>query len=493
MRIITLLIATVLACSLGTQLVAVEAKKPLRGGQDRPNVLFIIADDLNTALSGFGHPQCKTPNLDKLAAAGTSFTHAYSQFPVCGPSRASILSGQYPVKNGGSVKKGRVTLPLHFQNHGYWAGRVSKLYHMRVPADILIGGDGGDHIESWTERFNIRAMETFTPGKAVNVTAPKSVAKYPEFRKMWEDQAIERDEVRRMPGGHSWVIVGTDDKKGMLTDELAADKAIEELRKHADDENPFFLAVGFVRPHFPYVAPQDQLEAYATEDMIIPNVPDNHFAKVPKQAQGKDLDIGDTDRKSIRRAYYACVSYMDQQVGRVLDELNTLGLRENTIIVFASDHGYLLGEHKLWAKLKLWEEAIRAPLIISAPGQKSRGVKCDQNVELLDIYPTVTELAGLPPEAGAQGVSLVAQLDDPQAPVKRKDAMSQTQQGYCLRSDEWAYMWYPKKMGMAEGFMLYNLKKDPEQYTNLAMNPEYAVKKQELHERLQERIHAAAN
>lgn len=458
-----------------------------------PNILLIMADDLNTALSGFGHPQCKTPNLDKLAARGTSFTHAYSQFPVCGPSRASILSGQYPVKNRGHVEKGRVTLPLHFKNYGYWTGRVSKLFHMNVPGDILIGGDGSDHIESWTARFNIRAMETYTPGKATNVTVPKSVAKYPECLKMWKDQTIERNKVKQMPGCHLWVVVETDDKKGMLADDMAADKAIEQLRKHADDENPFFLAVGFVRPHYPYVAPQEQFMHYATEEMILPNVPDNHFANVPKQAQGADLNIDDTDRKTIRRAYYSCLSYMDTQVGRVLDELDHLGLRENTIVVFASDHGYLLGEHKLWKKLKLWEEAIRTPLIISVAGQKSRGVKCYQNVELLDIYPTITELAGLPPDSGAQGVSLVAQLDDPQAPVIRKDAMSQTSLGYCLRSDEWAYMWYPKKKGMAEGFMLYNLKKDQEQYNNLAANPAYAVKKQELHMRLQQRIHNAEN
>ena len=462
------------------------------------NVLFIIADDLNTALSGYGHPQCKTPHLDALAETGVSFSKAYCQYPICGPSRASILSGQYPEKNkalnnSGNIKAGRVTLPLHFQNHGYWSCRVSKLYHMNVPGDILIGGDGGDHEPSWNERYNMWAMETYTPGKAENFTSPDSIKHYPELREKWASKQIKREEVRTLPGGHIWVAVETKNAKE-LPDNMAAEKAIDLLRKRAQDQKPFFLAVGFVRPHYPFVAPEKDFAAYQAKDMIIPNVPANDLEDIPKQAASRDLKVDDAAKKRIRRAYYASVTYMDRQVGRLLAELDQLDLRKNTIVVFLSDHGYLLGEHRAWQKHRLWEEAIRVPLIISAPGQKARGVTCDQYVELIDLYPTITELASLPPEPGTQGISLTELLDDPNKPFARQDAFCHTTMGYCLRKGKWAYMWYPPtKKIKKDGYMLYDMQKDPQQYNNLVNNPEYTKIKTQLHARLKKRIQEAKN
>ena len=302
-----------------------------------------------------------------------------------------------------------------------------------------------------------------------------------------DDLDINLVGVKKVPGGHHYVGIETKDDE-MLPDRMAADKAIELLGMRAKDKKPFFLAVGFVRPHFPFVAPQEDFQKLDVDKMRTPNVPENDADDVPKQSQGPDIKADHKTRQAIRQAYYACVSYMDSQLGRLLKSLDDLGLRENTIIVFASDHGYLLGEHRQWKKHRLWEEAITAPLIISAPNQKSRGVECQRKVELIDIFPTVTELAGLPSHKGAQGISLVNLLNDPKADSKRIDAYSHTTVGHCLRSGKWAYMWYPKQKKNSEGFMLYNMEKDREQYTNLASNPEYDEIKKKLHKRLLERI-----
>ncbi|MEO0509934.1 MAG: sulfatase [Verrucomicrobiota bacterium] len=466
----------------------------------KPNVLFIVADDLNTALSGYGHPQCKTPNLDKLASAGVSFTQAYCQWPICGPSRASILTGQYPLKNGvlgngTPIKKERITLPRHFMNNGYWSVRVSKLYHMRVPGDIVAGTNGDDHAPSWLERHNITALETYTPGQVENVTAPQATEHYPEIRKRWEAEGLPREHARTLKGGHTWVIVKTEAKdSGLLPDAMAADKAIEVLRERAKKEEPFFMGFGLVRPHYPYVAPEHNFNAYPVSEIPLVKFSSEDMQNVPSQAINKDLRIDDDARKRIRQAYYATISYMDEQVGRVLAEVDQLGLRDNTIIVFLSDHGYLLGEHQSWKKNLLWEEATRVPLIIAAPGQQIKGVNCDHLVELVDLYPTLAELAGLPTDPGAQGLSLVPLLRDPErGGLLRKDTLSQAAGGYALRQGKWAYMWYPAKKKIPQASMLYDMDKDPGQLNNIAENPEFKTIREQLHKRLMERIELAKN
>ncbi|MEM9444505.1 MAG: sulfatase [Verrucomicrobiota bacterium] len=463
----------------------------------RPNILFIVADDLNSALSSFGHPQSKTPHLDRLASEGTSFVRAYCQYPLCGPSRASILSGQYPEKNGVTslrkpLEEDALTLPRYFKENGYWTARVSKLYHMDVPGDIIKGTSGSDHDSSWVEYYNVRAMETLTPGSFVrNHTSPKAIKSYPEWREKWKTNWVHGD-VKKIPGGSSWVTVETEDSSEILPDAMTTDKAVELLRLRAEDKKPFFLGVGFVRPHFPYVAPAQDFVAYPAESMVIPEVSDNHFNGIPKQAQGKDLKIDRAERQAIHRSYYACVSYMDRQLGRLLDELEKLQLKETTIVVFLSDHGYLLGEHRLWKKRFLWEESVRSPLIISAPGL-SKGFQCDQPVELIDVYPTVVELAGLPPVEHVQGHSLVKMLDNPDAQTGRKDVYAMTHNGHLLRTDKWAYMWYPGNKKIEEGFTLYDMEKDPQQYSNLADLPEFSNQRKDLHLRLMERIENSTN
>jgi len=464
----------------------------------QPNVLFIMSDDLNTALSGYGHPECQTPNLDKFAKTGVSFTRAYCQFPLCGPSRASIMTGQYPVRNGvtgngGTVDPKRITLPRHFANHGYWTARVSKIYHMGIPGDIIEGGPGRDHAASWGETHNIAALETLTPGKVENFTEPDSPAVYPAERSKWR-AAQAGGEQYRMPKpvrGDYAVVEVEDQNAHLLPDTMAADKAVELLRQRADKPEPFFLAVGFVRPHFPFVSTASTINRYEADRLAVPRFPKDDHADMPSQARGKLLGFEDPATQRLRRGYYGAIGFMDQQVGRLLSELDRLKLRDNTIVVFVSDHGYLLGEHKMWKKSRLWEEAIRVPLIIFAPGRK-QGARCEHLVELLDIYPTLTGLAKLPPEPGVQGQSLIPLLNDPQTSLTRPDALIQVRSGFGLRSGDWAYMWYPAaKKHKQEGAMLYNLRTDPQQFSNLADREEHSSLTKRLHRRLVNRIETA--
>ncbi|MEM1295012.1 MAG: sulfatase [Verrucomicrobiota bacterium] len=483
-----------LYCLLG---VTFGACSPLESiaQEKKPNVLFVISDDLNYALSGLGHPECKTPHLDDFAKSAVSFTRAYCQFPLCGPSRASIMTGQYPwtngvTGNGGNVEEERVTLSRHFQNHGYWAGRVSKIYHMGIPSDIVQGTSGRDHAPSWNEAHNMAALETMTPGKAVEYTHPEALEAYPKQRKEWK-KAHDAGEPYPMPAnvrGQYAVVEVADKDVAQLPDTMAADKAIEILRERAGMEDPFFLAVGFVRPHFPFVATDRSLAPYDAGKLAYPEMPEDDYDDIPEQAINGRMEFEKDPVRQMRRGYFGAVTFMDEQFGRLMAELDRLGRREETIVIFVSDHGYMLGEHEMWKKTKLWEDAIHVPLMISAPGLKG-GKKCHQFVELVDLYPTITELAGLPAEPGAQGMSLVPLLKDPSAERPEKpDALIQIPAGNGLRRGKWAYMWYPAKKKSPAAAMLFDMEKDPGQFTNLAGLPEYEKTAKKLHSRLMKRV-----
>lgn len=464
----------------------------------KPNVLFIISDDLNVALSGMGHPECKTPHLDKFAESGVTFSRAYCQFPLCSPSRASIMSGQYPLVNGvkgngGSVDPDRVTLPRHFANHGYWTARVSKIYHMGIPSAIVEGTPGKDHEASWAYTYNVKALEALTPGKAVDFLKPENTLKYPEERKKWftANSTGSTYKFSSVARAQYASIEVADKNNHLLADTIATNKAIELLRSRKGQEQPFFLAVGLVRPHFPFIATEKAMGQYHASSLTIPEVPENDLTDVPTQASNSVLHFDESPLQQMRRAYYGAISYMDEQVGRLLAELDNLELRNDTIVVFVSDHGYLLGEHFMWKKAKLWEEAIHVPLIISVP-KGGRGSSCEGFVELVDLYPTLADLAGLPADPGAQGHSLVKLLQNPEQKLDRNDAFIQVANGYCLRTDRWAYMWYPKSSAKKEeGFMLYDMDRDPEQYKNLAGKEEFSAIQLQLHERLVLRIAAS--
>lgn len=475
---------------------------------EKLNVLFVISDDLNYMLSHSGHAECQTPYLDAFAQQAVSFSRAYCQYPICGPSRASIMSGQYPfangvVKNGSYLPESCVTLPKHFADHGYWTARVSKIYHMGIPGDIVQGTAGTDHAPSWHAAHNIAALETMTPGRIRDYDKPATPAVYPVERSRWS--AAQRGEITNYTAPASargqWSVVEVADADtGLLVDTIAADQAIDILRQRssgsADPEQrqPFFLAVGFVRPHFPFIATESTIAPYDVEQIAYPAMPDDDYDDIPKAAiNSRREDLSEEAVRQLRRGYYGAVTYMDEQFGRLMAELDRLQLREKTIVVFVSDHGYMLGEHQMWKKHKFWEEAIHVPLLIDAPGatDATAGEVCDSYVELVDLYPTLAELAGLPESPSTQGLSLAGLLQDTTTShPSRGDALIQTTGGNCLRSGQWAYMHFPKnkKKKSPAAAMLFDMEADPQQFHNLAENPEHAQTVERLHQRLMERV-----
>lgn len=437
----------------------------------KPNVLFIISDDLTaTALSCYGNTVCQTPNIDRLAAQGTRFTRALCQGTYCGPSRASFMSGYYPHATGvlgyTSPRPAigeRATWAQHFKNNGYYTARVSKIYHMGVPGGIEEGGDpkatnngdGADDPASWTEKFN-------SPG--------------PEWKAKGVGETLESNPQGKRPvvGGNTFVVVEAEGDDLAHSDGRTAAKAVELIQQHAG--KPFFIAVGFVRPHVPFVAPAKYFELFKPFDKLPlpPKVPGD-WDDIPKAGINYKTSVNmKMDERRQRKAvggYYAAVSYMDAQVGKVLAALEQSGQADNTIVIFTSDHGYHLGEHDFWAKVSLRDESAMVPLIIKVPGKKPAA--CHSLVELLDLYPTIASLCGLEVPARLQGKNISRLFDDPKHTVREAAfSVAPSSKGFLLREDKWAYLQYEEDA--SQGVELFDLVKDPKQYTNLAGKPEFA-------------------
>jgi iduronate 2-sulfatase len=432
----------------------------------RPNVLFMMCDDLCCALACYGDATARTPNIDRLAARGVRFERAYCQFPLCNPSRASLLSGRRPArtavrdnqKHFRDVDASVVTLPQAFRQAGWRTERIGKLYHYSVPAGI--GTSGLDDPPSWDA-----------------VTNPKG-------RDVFDEPLIFSLLPGKFGGTVSWLAAdGTDAEQ---TDGLSAAHAVTLLEGYARERTPFFLAVGFYRPHTPYVAPKKWFDEHPRDAIVLPEVPADHDARVPPAAVASRHKeqvrlVGDLGREALQ-AYRAGVSFVDAQVGIVLDALDRLGLRDDTIVVFTSDHGYHLGEHGLWQKRSLFEESARVPLVIAAPGGR-RGA-AEHTVELVDVMPTVCDLAGVPVPTGADGRSVAALVRGNEAAARGlpdRPAFTETQfakvRGVSMRSGKWRYtVWN----GGAGGRQLYDHEADPRELDNLAERPEHAATLQRL-------------
>jgi len=432
------------------------------------NVLFIVSDDLKASVLGcYGDRVCKTPNIDKLARQGVVFERAYCQGLMCAPSRLSFMHSRYQ-------GTGKVNLGQHFRENGWYSARVGKIYHMRVPGDIIAGTDGLDIASSWTERFNSAGKEAHTPGQyaCLNLNVFTTAA--------------ENRQSTRMPH-RMFVTVRYKGDGSDQPDHKSATKAIELLQKHKDER--FFLAVGLVRPHYPMVAPQQFFDPYPWQKMKLPKSVKDDAADIPKpglagtRSETNPIGKFPDNQKRMWTGYYASVAFMDAQVGRILDELDRLGLRESTAVVFTSDHGYHLGEQGLWQKNNLHEEVTRVPLIIDAPGFKPGRSKA--LAELMDIYPTVSQLAGLKTPAEVQGQNLVPVLKDNAASVRR-GALSIQRNGHGLRTADWAYLRY--KDGSSE---LYDMRTDPHQFTNLAQHQQHAQTRARLDAQLNQRLRKA--
>ncbi|WP_034041202.1 sulfatase [Wocania ichthyoenteri] len=430
--------------------------------EKKPNILFIISDDLTaTAVSSYENKTCHTPNIDKLASEGIRYTKAYTQYPVCGPSRASFMSGYYPnatttfgyVSGRKNIGTNRKTWSQLFKDNGYYTARVSKIYHMGVPIDIETGSNGQDDEASWTERFNSQGPEWKANGNAELVQGNP-------------DGKIERK------GGNVMTIVKADGDDLVHSDGKTAKKASELIRKHKS--KPFFLAVGFVRPHVPFVAPKSYFEPYPFNNITLPKKVDDDWDDIPKRGINYVTSVNakmtlEQEKKAVA-AYYASVAYMDAQVGKVLKTLKEEELEDNTIVIFTSDHGFHLGEHNFWMKVSLHEESVRVPLIIKVPGKKA--TVCHSFVELLDLYPTISELAGLKPSKYIQGKSLVKTIDNPKKKVRNMAfSVSQGGKSFLLRHDKWAYIQYNEDA--SAGIELFDMENDPKQFTNLALKPNY--------------------
>lgn len=432
---------------------------------ERPNILLIVSDDLTACLGCYGNKVCRTPNLDGLASKGVRFDRAYCQYPVCVPSRASLMSGLYPnrieplnkLNTIGSYRASSPGLADHpsmggfLRRNGYYSARVSKVFHMGVPGGIEEGGPGGDDPDSWDRAINVMAPETRSPG-VLELLTPK----------------------RTHYGSNFARVIVPDEFQSTQADYMAATQAIAilESRAKAPPDQPFFLAVGFVRPHVPLVAPRRLFALYPEEEIILPHVPEGDLEDVPEEAR-RMRNMGryymnELQQRQAIAGYYASVTFMDEQVGRLLSALDRLDLRKNTVVVFTSDHGYNLGEHHCWQKLSLFEESARVPLLVSAPGfEHTAGQASNNIVELIDLYPTLADLAGLADKAPSilQGAGLRPLLEQPNRDDWAKDAytISYGGEGHSIRTPRWRY-----NRWASGGEELYDHQRDPREFTNLA-------------------------
>ena len=463
----------------------------------QPNILLIVSDDLNTRIGPYMELDKHTPNLDRLAAEGIRFNRTYCQYPLCGPSRASFMSGLHPETNGiinnsydlGSYRAVNPALSDHpsmagfFREKGYYTARVSKIYHMGVPGGIERGEPGGDDPDSWDYAYNVMGPETLSQG-TLELLSPGNLHYGSNFARMILSDELEDTQADYLAASQAIAIL-----------ENRAGKAPEHGRNAQKDKKdaPFFLAVGMVRPHVPLIAPENCFEPYPEDEVQLPPVvvEDNVPEPALVRQNMKIWKMSEIQKKQTISAYMASVRFMDQQVGRLLDALDRLNLRDETIVIFISDHGYNLGEHDCWSKVSLWEGSVRIPLIISVPGAgKNNGNTCESIVELIDLYPTLTELCGLSLEQPEilQGKSLAGYLTGKEKEPGESIAytISFGGKGATVRSDRWRYTRWGENVedGNEE---LYDHQSDPEEHINLADDP----KNQEILEEMRGKFELA--
>ncbi len=421
----------------------------------KPNVLFIAIDDQNDWIGPLGgHPLAKTPNLDRLAARGTTFLNAECQAPLCNPSRTSLMLGLRPTTTGVyglspwfrtlEAWKDRVTLPQHFKAHGYKTLSVGKVYH---------GGVGGPQLRA-------KEFDVWGSAGGIGVKPPQKL--------------IPATPMGNNPLMDWGVFPHQDEDKG---DYQVASWGVEQI-KAASKEQPFFLATGFALPHVPCYVTQKWYDLYPDDDSVLPPVKPDDRADTPHFSWYLHWDLPEPRIKwvqenqqwrNLARSYLASTSFVDAQIGRLLDALDASGQAENTIIVVWGDHGWHLGEKGITGKNTLWERSARVPLIFVGPGV-AKGGRCAQPVELLDIYPTLNELAGLTPRTDLEGLSLVPQLKDAAAKRDRPAITSHNQGNHGIRSERWRYIHYAD-----HSEELYDHQTDPNEWTNLAGRSEYSA------------------
>jgi len=466
----------------------VHAQVSVAQGQSKKlNVLHILSDDLAACLGCYGHPMVKTPHLDRLAARGLRFERAYCQYPLCNPSRASVMTGLRPDTTKvyenqtffRDVVADAVSIPQSFKKAGYSVARVGKIYHYGVPSQI--GTDGLDDPASWEKVANPK-------GRDID---DKSIIEVLTLGADGKSTTVTGKDLRDTGGTLSWLAAdGTDAEQ---TDGLGAAAAIAMLEERAKDTKPFYLAVGFFRPHTPFVAPKAYFDMYPKDQITLPTVPANlkELFPAPALATMKPAHTAMSDdlRRTALQAYFAATTFMDAQVGLLLDALDRLQLTDNTIIVFHSDHGYHLGEKDLWQKQSIFEESARVPLIIAVPGADTKGKSTNRPVELVSLHKTLTDICGISADSKTQGHSLRPLIENPEAewahaaysqvqrrPGNRNDTQEAIM-GRSVRTARWRYTEWNEGSAGAE---LYDHNTDPGEMKNLASDPGYASVVDEL-------------
>lgn len=449
------------------------------GTADARNVLFIAVDDLVPRLGCYGDKRVKSPQIDRLASQGTTFLHAQCQYPVCGPSRASLMSGLRPESAGVLDLKTKwreanpaiVSLPQHLKEHGYFTTGTGKIYDYRCVDDPEIMD-----AESWSEPFSFR------PG-----LSQKDVE-----QQIKAEASRKRNSIEGYKYKYTKVAAAPENELVDFRDYRVAQEGIKRMRERAASDEPFFLAVGFAKPHLPFVAPKkywdlyerDAFEIHPFQEKAAGNSGYGYgssgelrvYEEIPLEGGTSEFPVA--LQKELIHGYYACVSYIDALVGMLLDELEALNLQDNTIIVLWGDHGFHLGDHAQWAKNTPFEQAARAPLLIADPRQSSKGTKSASPAEFTDIYPTLCELLGLPLPDFLEGRSLAAVLDDPSARPREGAVTIRADDwyiGYSVRNERYRYIeWVSQKSKEVRGRDLFDYEKDPYETRNLADNPEYA-------------------
>lgn len=439
-------------------------------GAAKPNVLFIAIDDLNSCLDRMhGETVVQTPNINRLADSGVFFMNAHCAAPACGPSRAAVLTGVAPANSGvysnsqdwreNTMLKEHATIPQHFKDNGYTVMGGGKVYHASSFSELQRAG-----------LFDPRPWDEYYPSKT---------------QQMLEDEVPPQQQpngaMKQFSGHFEWAA--TD----MTPEETGDGQVVGWASKvlATPHDRPLFLAVGIYHPHYPWYTPKKYFDLHPMDTLSLPEIPSDDMADLPPAGKKMGNDryhkmlLANGEWEEYVRGYNAAVSFTDDMVGRLLTALKNGPHADNTVVVLWSDHGYHNGQKQRWEKYALWEQTTRVPLIFASPDRAFKPGTCDQPVSLLDIFPTLNELCGLPKAAALDGESLVPLLKQPNQYTGRAVVITTNLRAHAVRTEQWRYIRYAN--GDEE---LYNQKKDPKNFRNLAENPEYAAKKAELKKRL---------
>ncbi len=474
-----------------------KPKKKRKQAGGKKNVVLIVCDDLNTHVSPHGYDPVHTPTLAQFASEGMTFKRAFCQYPVCGPSRASFLSGLYPQSSGvldnkADIRKEQpdtVSMPQFFKGSGYWTASVGKVFHSTRH-------EHGDIAWNAFVRFQNDELPVVTAARKKFESEHGSIEDR-KNRKLWkqtEKKAKSKLGAQTPPGYGRSGLTDAQHKDGKNARQVA-----KWLGEKTHGDKPFFIACGLQKPHVPFLAPEKYFDLYPLDKITYEPDRPNLWDSLPKTAISKryeafGFELGkenDALRREYMQAYHACVSFIDAQLKIVFDSLKKNGHWDDTIVIFTSDHGYHLGDHFLWGKVTLFDIGARVPFIVRAPGLTKGGTTSQAMVELVDIYPTLVDLTGLTPPEHLQGVSLRPLLGHPERLGKKKYAYSVVTRGpklgYALRNQRWRYGKWP------DGEELYNLTKDTEEKNNLAGKAHVAERLKEMRDILDQKVSAAGS